>query len=201
MTRIARDVPWLTNEYINQCFLYEPTTGVLTWKVRPRIHFKNDAAHRRWNTQNAGNAAGCADGDGYLKLSVDGQRITGHRLIWAIIHNLDLDDVPDEIDHADTNRMNNREVNLRPATHGQNQHNRARQSNNTSGFKGVSFHRQSGLWRARIRLDYSERSLGLYRTPQEAAAARERAQHMHGEYARLVANDNLVEVAHDPRAN
>lgn len=46
-------------------------------------------------------------------------------------------DFPDEIDHKDGNPLNNQRDNLRPATHSQNMANS--KSNNTSGYKGVSW--------------------------------------------------------------
>ncbi|MCO1498261.1 HNH endonuclease, partial [Limosilactobacillus reuteri] len=46
-------------------------------------------------------------------------------------------------DHRDGDGLNNRRANLRPATAVQNGYNCAKYKNNTSGVKGVSFHKQS----------------------------------------------------------
>ena len=43
--------------------------------------------------------------------------------------------------------------------------------NNTSGYKGVSFHKVIGKWRARITIDYKEKYLGTFDTALEAAEA------------------------------
>ena len=42
--------------------------------------------------------------------------------------------------------------NLREATHGEQQQNKKTYRNNTSGFPGVSPHKQSGKWRSEIRV-------------------------------------------------
>ena len=50
-------------------------------------------------------------------------------------------DLLNETDHRDCNPLNNQRFNLRPATHSQNLMNRKIRSDNTSGFKGVSWHK------------------------------------------------------------
>lgn len=60
-----------------------------------------------------------------------------HRFIWYL-HN----GVPEDkylVDHIDRNRLNDRLENLRLATKAENAKNRSKQSNNTSGFRGVTF--------------------------------------------------------------
>lgn len=48
--------------------------------------------------------------------------------------------------------------------------------NNTSGKTGVSFFLRMNAWRARIRINYKEKTLGYFKTFEEAAAAREKAE-------------------------
>jgi len=76
------------------------------------------------------------------------------------------------VDHIDGNGLNNCKANLRPATHAENMQNRhGLPSNNTSGYRGVCFHKWSGLWRAQIKLDGCHHHLGFYATAAEAGAA------------------------------
>ena len=90
-----------------------------------------------------------------------------------------------QIDHIDRNGLNNRRENLRCATASQNQQNACRQINNTSGFKGVSWHNASRKWMARIMMDGHQHHLGIYDTPEAAHAAyREASARMHGEFGR-----------------
>jgi hypothetical protein len=48
--------------------------------------------------------------------------------------------------------------------------------NNASGYRGVSFHKKSGRWRAYITFKGRQYHLGLYDTPEQAAGAREEAE-------------------------
>ena len=78
-------------------------------------------------------------------------------------------------------RVYNQLSNLRACSRIQNNRNRLKPSNNTSGFKGVSECKKSGKFRAQIgnSLTGKPNQLGDYATPEEASevyqsAARER---------------------------
>lgn len=89
-----------------------------------------------------------------------------------------------QCDHRNGNRLDNRRANLRPATLIQNHANAPMRRTNTSGYKGVRLHKFSGLWHARITLNYREISLGYFKTPEAADAAyRATAKRIHGEFA------------------
>jgi len=69
------------------------------------------------------------------------------------------------------NRADNRIGNLRDVTHRTNSENRRTPIPGTAtGHLGVHTH-QSGLFRARIRVNGKPKSLGLYDTPEQAHAA------------------------------
>lgn len=90
------------------------------------------------------------------------------------------------VDHANRNGLDNRRVNLRPATRSQNAANRAPQRSNTSGYKGVDWHPLARKWRARIVVNGRGTYLGLYGDPVEAARVYNRAAaEAFGEYAWL----------------
>jgi hypothetical protein len=94
-----------------------------------------------------------------------------------------------EIDHINGNGLDNRRSgekgNLRVATKAQNGRNQRLFSSNTSGYKGVSFHKQASKWDARIMVDGKSRRLGLFSTPKDAAAAYAKASaELHGEFGR-----------------
>lgn len=88
------------------------------------------------------------------------------------------------IDHRDTDGLNNRRHNLRAATHNQNQHNRRVQSN-SSGLKGVCWHKGLGKWCAQIRVNGRLKHLGLFATPEDGHSAYAAASATyHGEFGR-----------------
>lgn len=94
-------------------------------------------------------------------------------------------------DHINGNRIDNRLTNLRAVTHQQNMMNvRPRSSN---GYKGISRMSQSRItentrkiWRAYIKPNKKQISLGLHETPEQAAKAYDKAaKEYFGEYAYL----------------
>ena len=90
------------------------------------------------------------------------------------------------VDHINGDPLDNRKSNLRLATLSQNCRNSVRPKNNTSGFKGVDFNKDSQLWRARIHTDEGRVHLGYFDAPEKAYAAYcEAAIKFHGEFARL----------------
>ena len=100
-----------------------------------------------------------------------------HRIImWA--------EVGQFVDHINGNPSDCRRENLRFVTHQQNMMNRKVHAHSRTGVKGVAIHR--GGYRARIRVDGKQRSLGTYSTIEEAANAYKVAALKHfGEFARV----------------
>jgi hypothetical protein len=90
------------------------------------------------------------------------------------------------VDHLSGNGLDNRRVNLRPATASENGWNRGRNSNNSSGFKGVWWAKHVGKWQALITAGGRREYLGLFDSPEAAHAAySEAAKRLHGEFAKL----------------
>lgn len=107
------------------------------------------------------------------------------------------EEIPDGclVDHINHNTLDNRRSNLRAVSHKENTQNRVPHKNNASGFRGVSLHRASGLWRAVVVADGKQHSLGYHRTPEEAAkvARKGRAQLQSGSLEAMgLCSDNLV---------
>lgn len=118
------------------------------------------------------------------------QRSKGARKkIW--LHRL-IANTPDGMvtDHINGNKLDNRKSNLRVCTRQQNNINVGLNKANTSGYKGVAWHKRNKKWRAIIKYNKKSIWLGLYDTKEEAAIAYNKAAVKYfGEYAFI----NVVE--------
>ena len=89
------------------------------------------------------------------------------------------------IDHIDNNPTNSNVSNLRWCSLSENQHNRAKNCNNTSGYKGVSFNKRNQKYHAQIRLNGKRIHIGLFKTAEEAYEAyKQKAIELHKEFAK-----------------
>lgn len=168
----------LTAEFVKSIFDYDLLSGLFRWKER--IDVAPQWADR-WNRRYAGKIAGTLDGKGHLYVRIFRRRYYLHRLAWLIV----TGDWPArDIDHRDTDGTNNRFANLRQATDAQNNFNRPKRRDNTSGYKGVTFHKGTAKWLAQIKAGRSKRYLGLFDLPEDAHVAYcEAARELHGDFA------------------
>lgn len=128
----------------------------------------------------AGTRFGGIDAYGYISGNFLANAIKEHQLVFILHHGY----MPKNIDHINRVRHDNRIENIREVTRSQNQQNRPKQANNTSGFKGVSFLSKRGKYLAKINMNYKPHHLGVYDTPEEAHEAYcIAAKRLHGEFA------------------
>ena len=102
------------------------------------------------------------------------------------LHRLIIDCPKDcDIDHINGMPNDNRKANLRIATHQNNSRNTKLRSDNSTGYKGVSFSKRERKYRAYI--TYGKQiSLGYFDSPIDAAKAYDKAaKYYFGEFARL----------------
>ena len=95
------------------------------------------------------------------------------------------------IDHINNNPLDNRIANLRIVTPQQNAWNRKkRRTRSTSKYKGVSWSKNDGKWRALIMLDNKKISLGNFDDEKQAGRAYDKkAKELFGEHAKLNFSD------------
>ena len=113
--------------------------------------------------------------NGYVRF---GKGIKLHRVI------MNVNDPKTDVDHINGNKLDNRKSNLRLCNRSQNCMNRGKPSNNSSGFKGVSFDKQKQKYHAYIKLNYKREHIGYFDTAEEAHQAYcKRASELHKDFA------------------
>jgi hypothetical protein len=162
--------------FIRENLGYDQHTGVLFWKkpgpgrvVGKVVGHKDRNGHLVWSRTDT-------------KPVRKSHRYMVHRVIWVLVHG----EMPfDQIDHINGVKDDNRLANLRQATNADNMRNVGKQSHNTSGLKGVSFHKLRRKWRADIMVNQKQIALGLFECPAVASFAYQiAADNYHGEFAR-----------------
>lgn len=117
------------------------------------------------------------DGHDYAYTLLGTKMLHMHRLLCPM---------GDVVDHINRNPLDNRLSNLRPATRSENAINRGKTKANTSGYKGVALNKQTGKYKAAIRVNYELIHLGTYKTKEDAALAYNKAALKYfGEFAYL----------------
>lgn len=163
----------VTAEYVRSRLDYDPETGVFVWK--PITDLSAARFMVRWNNRYAGKVAGVTRRDGYRGISFNCRTAyLAHRLAWLMT----TGSFPATgIDHINRNRADNRLVNLREATQAENLRNLPLFNTNKTGYKGVSVRKgvKNPTWRAHIVFNNKQICLGSFSTPEEAAAAYQRA--------------------------
>lgn len=151
-------------------FIYN-ADGTLTWKPRPREHFRTNKGWRVFRARFEGKPAGTDQSMGYRSVIIQMKSYLTHRIIWEMHYG----PIPKgmQVDHINGIRNDNRIENLRLATNSQNGMNKGPQSNNQRGLKGVRFdpRRKKRPYSARIMFGGKDISLGQFPTAEEAHAA------------------------------
>lgn len=106
--------------------------------------------------------------NGYLTITIDKRAYLAHRLAWLYM----TGEWPsDYIDHIDGVPAHNAWDNLREATQTQQNANTRLRKNNTSGYRGVKWHKGCQKWNANIQVNGKSRYLGLFDSKEDAYAA------------------------------
>jgi hypothetical protein len=164
---MTKPIPLPSQEYLHKCLLYNPDTGVLTYKERDREDFPKKTNPKTWNTKYADKQITCRIKTGYVRVVLHGKQYKAHRIIWKMIHN----EEPEQIDHVNGVRHDNRLENLRPCTNATNAMNKKPRDLRGDGIKGISWITKRGMWRAEIKCDGKRRCLGYFSNRDDAAMA------------------------------
>ena len=140
----------LTQEELKSLVHYNQETGLFTWiKKKPQGRYKQ---HLGWITSK-----------GYIEICIAQKRLKAHRWAWFYVYG----ELPEQIDHINEIKTDNRLCNLRVVTNKQNHENRGAQKNNTSGFKGVT--KRGNKFIAQIMHNQKQHYLGIFESAEEAS--------------------------------
>lgn len=145
----------LTQSDVQELLDYDEKTGFFQWKKKRR-------------GIQTGVYLGADNGFGYLRITVLGKSYYAHRLAWFYVYGT----WPDQIDHINGVRDDNRIKNLRDVTAQQNNQNKLKaQKNSDSKILGVSWHKKAKKWQAHICVYKERKYLGLFKDINEAQEA------------------------------
>jgi hypothetical protein len=149
----------LTQNYLKEQLHYNPTTGEFNWIEKKQGRPLNGIA-------------GTMDKDGYRCIRINGKSYKAHRLAFLYMTG---NFPPEQIDHLNHRRDDNSFINLRHASHKENQRNASMSSNNKSGFTGVSWYKRDKRWVAKIDINGKRKHLGCFKDLDEAITCRKNA--------------------------
>ncbi len=129
----------------------------------------------------------CANKLGNSYYAVRNSPVVNGKKNTILMHRVIMDNsVGKEIDHIDSDGLNNQRKNLRVCTHSENLKNRKKTKNNKSGFKGVSWYTRIGKWAAFIGVNGKNIGLGYFSDKEDAYIAYCKAcEKYHGKFSNL----------------
>lgn len=153
----------------NKLFVYRD--GSLYWRVSPAVNVKSGSLVKSVNKQ------------GYIRACYQGRMYYAHRLVFLMHHGYE----PEIVDHINGDKSDNRIENLRGCTLAQNAQNSKMPSRNTSGVKGVCWHKRFKSWQVSVRCSGKNHYIGRFDCLELAElVASEARSKFHGEFARDV---------------
>jgi hypothetical protein len=149
-------------------------------KLQEMFEYRQDGSLIHRHTVQGGKQKGAVAGSphnaGYRQICIDRKKYLLHRLIWCYHYG----EIPNQIDHINGKRSDNRIENLRECSYSQNHGNKRINKNNTTGYKGVFLDKRDGFWFVYVAHQYVGRS----RSIEEAADMYDKAAKKHfGKFA------------------
>jgi hypothetical protein len=145
----------LSQEYLKSILKYDPDTGIFTW-VKHKPQQRKDIP------------PGFINSGGYHIIKIDLVPYKAHRLAWLYVHG---HWPPHFLDHINMVRNDNRICNLRLATSSENGLNRRKFKNNTTGYMGVSYNKNSKKYVSMLMIDGKSTFLGYFDDAKTASDA------------------------------
>ncbi len=114
---------------------------------------------------------------GYIRIGVDSKIYSAHRLAFTLMGEPE----PEQIDHINGIKDDNRWCNLRACTQTQNQWNTSKRQTNTTGYKNVYYRKQRNKYLAKVSTNDGLKYLGSFDTAEEANEVATKARQQHHE--------------------
>jgi len=146
-------------------YRYVPETGFLYWREKGR-------------KRNMNAPVGGLNTKGYRVILMRQRLYLAHRVIWFMVHG----EWPNLIDHINGNKNDNRIENLRSVNQAQNLQNRKISKRNKSGYTGINFNKK----RNRYLVSIGKKSVGWFKTLEEAIEARKKVEREYFTHARVL---------------
>ena len=155
----------ITQDQLKELLRYCPASGVFVWKLT------------RGPRAVKGSIAGRINNTGYAQIGIYGKRHSSHRLAYLYMTG---EFPPNDIDHINGVKDDNRWCNIRAVTRTENLQNRRLPRSNTSGTIGVTWHKGNKMWRALITINRKQILIGYFHIKEDAVSARKSADLKYG---------------------
>ncbi len=156
---------------------YKKIVGLENYSVSDHGNVRNDKTGRILKVKH--------NGRGYLEVTLMKNKTRYYKKIHRLSAEAFLLNPENKkcVDHIDNDRQNNNLKNLRFATRQENGQNQSLSNKNTSGTKGVSWHKGQNRWTAQITVNGKRIHLGSFLNKDDAINIRiQRAKDEFGEY-------------------
>lgn len=143
----------VTQALVRKFFNYDPTSGLLTWRLPTR-------------GTSVGDKVGTIS-NGYVQVNIGNKQYRAHRIIWLYMYGY----MPEHIDHINHDGLDNSLTNLRDVPQQENNRNMPKRKDNSSGETGIRFIEATGKYVVRI----AQKHIGTFKTLAEAITERDNA--------------------------
>jgi len=148
----------LSQKLLRDVFTYFPETGKIIYKIKTK-------------RKRVGDSLGTLGTHGYIQVNLGGQVILLHRLLF--LYQVGI--LPDQVDHINHNKLDNRWNNLRAVNNTINAKNCSLSKNSITRINGVNQIVSTKKYRAYIMVNRKQIHLGVFETIEDAAKARQHA--------------------------
>lgn len=146
----------LTTDHLHAVLDYNAETGIFTWRIACR------------GTKAGAKAGSKPNSDGYINICVNHLLYKAHRLAWQHVHGIVP---PNQVDHINGDRADNRLCNLRLATNAENSQSRPVNGQGSSGLIGATWRADKSLWASEIMVGGRRHRLGYFDSRELAHVA------------------------------